>query len=86
MPWPFAPLLDILEGVGIRSMVVFKMRAADGLVAGQSLLLANIQRKLAPSSLGMRLDPLAISFCGFTGVLRLLFVVDTLVYYSVCPT
>jgi hypothetical protein len=42
MPWLFAAVLDILEGVGIRSIVVLQIRAADCPTATKSLLLADI--------------------------------------------
>ena len=86
MPWPFTSVLDILEGVRIRSMIVLKMRTANGPTAAESLLLADVQRELTPSSLGISLNPLAISLRGFAAVPGLHFVVDAVYCPSVLRT
>src|SRR5271155_1170861 len=85
MPRPLSLVLGILERVGIRGVVVLKIGAADSPTAFGPLGLADIQRKFAPFGLCVCLNPLAISLCGLTAVLGCLFVVDTVIYYSVCP-
>jgi hypothetical protein len=72
-------VLGILKQVRIRSVVVLKIGAANGLTAFQLLGLADIQCKPTPSSLCMCLNPLAISLCSLTAVFGCLFVVDTMV-------
>jgi hypothetical protein len=79
-------VLDILERVRIKSMIMLNIRAYNSLTAIQLLLLADVQRKLAASSLRMCLNTLAISFRSLTAVLGLLMVMDIVVYHSVCST
>jgi hypothetical protein len=58
---------------------VLKIRTADGLMTFRPFSLANIQCKLAPSSLCMCLNPLVISLCRLIAVFSRLFVVETMV-------
>jgi hypothetical protein len=81
---PLSLVLGILERVRIKSVVVLKIRAADGPTAFRLLGLADIQCKSTPFSLCMCLNLLAVSLCSLTAVFGLLFVVDTMVYHFVC--
>jgi hypothetical protein len=63
-------------------MVVVQASTANGLLVIQLLGLADIQRKLTSSSLGLSLNPLAVSFCSLTAVLYSLFVVGAVEHHS----
>jgi hypothetical protein len=71
-------VLGILERVGIRSVVVLKIRTANSLMAFRPFGLANIQCKLASYSLCMCLNPLVISLYSLIAVFGPFFVVDTM--------
>jgi hypothetical protein len=82
MSWPFLSVLDILEGVWIWGMVVVQASTANGPLVIRLLGLADIQRKLTSSSLGLSLNPLAVSLCSLTAVLCGLFVVGAVEHHS----